>query len=373
MTGPADIGTAWPGSRALLTQPARPGALDMDAAVGQRQATFVFFVTDGVTGEHLGTITPIRQASLQHDTTRTVKRQLRFPLGRADTAFIDPVNNRISPFMDLPAAPNSDRDDGLWPLGRYVFIDEAKLITTGGNLGSETLYDEMFRVDQPMIAGLSGFGKNVITVAAELVEGLEVTLLAESAPFVSSDAWGIGTQRGQAIEALAVNGDYWSPWFDHLNRMRFRRTFDPATAPVDIDLDIGYRVYRQSIQQTSDLLTAPNVVIVVSNAALDASQETVGVATVPVTAPNSVAKRGFAIPKVFNLQITDAVQAGAAAAGLAQRIGIFETTTLVTAPDPRHDSYNVIRWQGNNWLELSWSMQLIEGGEMQHVMRRADR
>jgi hypothetical protein len=50
---------------------------------------------------------------------------------------------------------------------------------------------------------------------------------------------------------------------------------------------------------------------------------------------------------------------------------VFERVELSTPPDPRHDSHNVIRWQGENWLELAWSMPLVEGGEMRHVLRKA--
>jgi len=74
---------------------------------------------------------------------------------------------------------------------------------------------------------------------------------------------------------------------------------------------------------------------------------------------------------VLDLQLSDNSQAQAVAQGLVNRQTIFERVSLTTAPDPRHDSYNVIRWQGSNWLELGWSMALVEGGTMNHLLRRS--
>ena len=50
---------------------------------------------------------------------------------------------------------------------------------------------------------------------------------------------------------------------------------------------------------------------------------------------------------------------------------MFETVSVTTALDPRHDSYDVIRWQGENWLETAWSMDLAEGGNMTHQLRKS--
>ena len=96
-----------------------------------------------------------------------------------------------------------------------------------------------------------------------------------------------------------------------------------------------------------------------------------GIATVPPNAPNSVANRGFAIVKTEDLQLADAAQAAAVANGLVQRRAIFEQVQLSTVADPRHDGYNVIRWQDANWLELSWSLTLKPGEPMVHVMRKS--
>src|SRR5262245_10516842 len=125
----------WPGTRPLMTQQATPKT-DLTAAVGQRQCTFRFDLTDGVTGETLGAVTPIRTpATLTHDTSRTTKRNLSIALGKADTAAINPVRDRISPYLVFPGTAE-------YPLGRYMFTaPQTALVATQQRLGTFELND----------------------------------------------------------------------------------------------------------------------------------------------------------------------------------------------------------------------------------------
>ena len=346
----------------LLNLPFDP-LLDMDAWVGQRSATFRFALSNAVTGEHLGDITPLRGAKLTHDTTRAIKRNLTMNLGKDDTAAINPLTDRVNPFMVFANGVE-------YPLGRYMFTASSRTVFTSGKLGNVSLNDEMFLVDQQITAGFNGYNFSVSSAIVNLLSPLPIAFEVQPAPFPCVSAWQAGTSRTQIVEALAVAGDYFSPWFDNRGVMQFIRTFNPASAICDFDFDAGNKVMRSGIVETDDILTAPNVFVVISNSSTTPDQPVVGIARVPPTAPNSVAQRGFEIPAVYDLQLADPVQAGLVAQGLAQRQQIFERTTLNTPPDPRHDSYNVIRWLGENWLELAWSMDLTEGGVMLHTLRK---
>lgn len=361
---------AWPGSSALVTDTRAP-ALDLSAAVGQMEYTFRFELADAVSGLRLGDITPIRDASLRHDTAQITKRSLTLSLGKADTAAVNTLTDRVSVFQVIPGVRCPDTVSGDWPLGRYQFVDDPRRVSTGGRLATDQLTDEMFLIDQPVLTGLSGNGATVVAVLVAALAGLPITFDIEPSPYTSADSWGIGVNRGQILEALSVSGDWFSPWFDNMGVLRFRRSFDPAHAVPDINFDAGYRVLRADILETSELLTAPNTIVVISNNSRTPTVPCVGIATVPVNAPNSVANRGFKIPKVYDLQLSDSIQAQAVAEGLVQRQAIFDQVQLQTPADPRHDSYNVIRWLGANWLELSWGMTLRAGEPMTHTMRRA--
>lgn len=338
--------------------------LDLDPWVGQRQASFRFELTNGVTGEKLGDITPLRTAQLTHDTSRTIKRQLDLDLGVRDMAAVNTLTDRVSPFMVFPTGAE-------YPLGRYMFTDASREFTTAGRMGNLVLNDEMFLVDQQIEAGILGTGKGIPSLISEVLGDLPITYLVDPSPYTSSENWGIGSNRGQILESLSITGDYFSPWFDNSSVLRFIRTFNPADEIPDFNWDVGNKVIRSGILESDDLLTAPNRFIVISNTAFDPSIEVVASADIPNTAPNSVTNRGFVIANVQDLQLSDNSQAAAVVNGIAQRMTTFERVGISTAPDPRHDSYNIINWQGEHWLELAWSMPLMEGRAMTHLLRKA--
>jgi hypothetical protein len=362
----------------LTTIPHDP-LLDLDPWVGQRQASFRFARVNGLTGEVLADITPQRGqphaevsgyfgqgggAQLSHDTTRTIKRQLNISLGVQDMAAMDPVTDRIDVYMTFPSGVE-------YPLGRYMFTDFNRQVYSSGELGNTQLVDEMFLVDQQITHGISGVGKSAVVTIKEVLQGLPINVEIDPSPYISSDAWSAGVARGQILSALAVAGDYFSPWFGNDKVMHFIRSFDASGRVADLDFDYGNKVARAGILETDNLLTAPNQFVVVSNS----SQNGIGTAItasfdVPPNAPNSITRRGFVIASVNDLPVTSAAQALAMARNLSLRDAPYERVGVITAPDPRHDSYQVIQWQGEKWLELAWDMDLIEGGTMSHILRK---
>lgn len=352
--------------------------LDLAPWMGQRQASFRFGLFNRVTGQNLGEIHPLRDRSqLSHNTNSTVKRKMTLYLGLDETRDINPVTDGVTLTMFFPNGQE-------YPLGRYVFSDASFQVFTNGRMVNALLSDEMYIVDQQIQVGFST--RNL--VAPALVDGLStaaavpdtiirllsdqpVQLDIEPTPFASSQAWSAGARRGSILETLALSGDYFSPWFDNQGVMRFIRAFNPAMRIPDFDWDRGRQVLRSDILNSNNVLSAPNRFIVVSNAPADASVPTFGVADVPVNAPHSIENRGFVIPEVTDLQALTPEQCTAVAANLVQRQAVFEVYTLTTAPDPRHDSYNVIKWQDELWLELGWTLPLSEGEPMSHQLRRA--
>lgn len=354
--------------------------LDMPNWVGQRSASFRFVLINAVRAQRPVELHPLRDTTptLTHDTTRTIKRQIQgFTLGTDDTALVNVLQSRVLVYMLVGGEQ--------FPLGRYMFADSARLVYTNGRISNATLYDEMFIVDQQLenaftpitneivIIGGSG-GVSCDKALTSLLTGLPITTEIAPTPYVTIGTWTAGTTRGQIVEQIALDGDYFSPWFGNDTKMHFIRTFDPIVKIPTFDLDVGNRVITNSIIESDDLLTAPNRFIVISNGNTTeegASVPIVGRADVPTTAPHSITNRGFVIPSVTERQVISPLQIGAIAQNLALRQTVFERTELATPPDPRHDSYDVIRWQGEKWLELAWMLPLQEGAAMGHLMRKA--
>lgn len=339
--------------------------LDQAPWLGQRSNSLQFRVVNA-DGFHRGTITPVRTTgNLTHDTTQTIKRKVTLVLGVEDSAFINPVSDRLLIDFIVPGV-------GTYPLGRYVFVDEtATIYEDGRKLKSMPLNDEMFIVDQPITQGFSGDDATPVSLLIPVVlRGLPVTFQAGYTQWGTKQSYSIGTNRGQVLAQLALSGGYWSPWFDNNGVLQFLPSFDPAKQIPDFDFDEGTSVIGQSYVQTTNLLIAPNRFIVISNSA-EGQGPAVGVADVPDSAPNSITNRGFVIAQVLQLQATDSSQARGMAFVKANQNTIIETVTLTTAIDPRHDSYNVVKWQGDLWLELAWTINF--DGTMTHTLRKAYR
>ncbi len=49
----------------------------------------------------------------------------------------------------------------------------------------------------------------------------------------------------------------------------------------------------------------------------------------------------------------------------------YQWASFAAAPDPRHDTFNVVRWQGALWREQAWSLPLVAGAEHRHELRRS--
>lgn len=341
--------------------------LDMPPSRGQRVDRFKFEWINGVTGETLGWLQPVKDAeppTLTHDTSQSIKRELTLALSVADTLAINPLTDRIQPWMIVGT-------DEPWPLGRYMFTDDSRVASTRGDRGSFSLLDEGFAIDQQLSDAFSLIGPVNVSVIALVSQVPFIVMDIEPTPFSSTGAWAPGNTRGQVLDAYTTQGDYFPYWMSNDSRFRMIRTKDPATAVVDFDLDVYKRVRIDSIVRTSDVLRAPNRFVVIDNSSTSASGPVVGTYDVPPSAPHSIASRGFVVPDVRNIQLTSTEQAGAMARNLGIRQTIFERLTFETPIDPRHDSYNIIRLFGVNWLELSWSMTLLPGGSMRHTVRKA--
>lgn len=289
-------------------------------------------------------------------------------LGVEDTAAFNTITSRLELRMLL--------HDIYYPLGRYIPNSHITFVSTGGDQSSATFYDEGFIVDQELTQGFGSLIPSELlqTTLERCLTDLPITFTIEPSPFGATVSWGSGTRRGFIVDQMAIDGDWFSPWFDNTNVMRFIRSFDPATAIPTFDLDSGNQVIRGKVTRSTDLITAPNQFVVISNgvsALGGSSSAVVGVYNVPDSAPHSALNRGFIIPQTVTRQLDFATQAQAVAQNLGQQQVIYESVELYTAPDPRHDSYDVLRWQGANWLEVAWALPLIEGGQMQHIARKA--
>lgn len=348
----------------LTTQPFNKW-LDLPPSRGQRVERFRFEWKNGITDETLGWLQPSKDPppTITHDTTSAIKRQFSLALNVRDTLAINALTDRILPWMEV--------GDQTWPLGRYMFTDDTRAISTIGERGSVTLLDEGFAIDQQLSEAYSSNATVNLAVINLVGQVSFIKLDIEPTPFTATGAFAAGSTRGQALDAYTTQGDYFPYWMNNAGFFRMIRTKDPAASVVDFDFDTYKRVRMESIAKSNDVLRAPNRFVVIGNSSSSESAAISATYDVPPSAPHSIASRGFVVPDVRNTQLTSQDQATAMARNLGIRQTIFERLSFETAIDPRHDSYNIIRLFGANWLELKWSMTLIPGAGMQHTVRKA--
>jgi hypothetical protein len=242
-----------------------------------------------------------------------------------------------------------------------------------------TLLDQAMILDQPVNRAF-GFkpGTLISDAIASILAGGGITLF-EIEPSSSKVrgtewvTWPPGTKRLEIINDLCQLGSYYSLFFDNFGIAQVIKVPDLATTEATLtygSLEGEQRVFLESIVETDDLLTAPNRYIVVNSSLTD--EVVIGTYDVPETAPHSFANRGFIVASVHDIQGVDSneeAKAVAKATGQAD-YSTFSWVTFDAAPDPRHDTFDIVSWETVNYREQSWTLTLSAAGPHRHELRR---
>jgi hypothetical protein len=263
-----------------------------------------------------------------------------------------------------------------FPLGTYVFTDRLRNRTTAGRTSGVGAADLMFVVAQDVEHTVSfARGVNVGTAIAQVLSDVDGTLdgftVEPTATALGTPiAWPAGTNRGRILADLGKLGGYLNAYMGNDSIIYVKQSFDPAGLPADFVFAEDGRVMGGTIVETEDVIDAPNRFIVVDNSNTDSP--IVGVYDVPVTAPHSAANRGFVIAETLDIQGPGVVgNAEQVATTIGRQQTLLERATMSTPPDPRHDAFDIVAYDGHNWLETAWSLTLREGSEMVHTLQRS--
>lgn len=335
----------------------------LDLVVAQRTSTFRFDVVD-VTLNALGQVYPVLACTIENNVDRTIKRTMSgLTLTPSDASLIDTFAHRIRPMMIL-------ENGSEWPLGVFLFADASRDRTTAGQMMMGTLVDQALVLDQGISASISlAAGTNVgAALATVILGGAGVSAYSIDATTQALNAalsWQVGTSRWKVLDDLAMLGGYLAPYFDNSGTLRFRIATDLSATPPTLGYEAGGRILNGSIVESDNLLDAPNRFLLIDTTA--PAGAIVGVYDVPSSAPHSYAKRGFYVTKTIEAQGLTATSANDAAKAAGQRWAeTYRRVTFASPPDPRHDTHDVVQYLGGLYREVSWSMPLVEGGDMRH-------
>jgi hypothetical protein len=343
----------------------------LDMAAGQRQATFAFDLLDA-SGAVIGELHPVAESvpSIEQNINRTIKRSMDgLLLTPSDAAAVNTLSDRVRPRMVLPVG-----DPLAYPLGVFLFGGADSGVHSWGRDLAASMVDLTYVLDQK-VATTVAYDQGT-SIAAALAAQFVAAGIASyaidpvSTLFGSPVVWPAGTSRYAIMAEMAGMAGCFSPYFDNAGVGRVRIVPDLATAPVDLVYDLGGRIFADTIVETDDLLTAPNRYIVIDNSA--SAAPIVGVYNVPASAPFSEANRGFVVAVVLDVQgLENQATANArAAAAYAEDSATFRWVSFAGAPDPRHDTFQVVDFLGERYREQRWSMRLVDGAPMTHDLRR---
>lgn len=346
--------------------------LDVAPWVGQMASSFRWTLVTQQTYSILGELHPFRDVTPQmtNDPSRTVKRQIsNVVIPPDEVADINLFRDRVIPELVL-------EDGRSFPLGVFMFLAPTRNRSSRQIPLATKLVDQGFQLDQGTRTSTSiPAGGSITETMATVIAGAgfvidQVRLSGSTIKAGDAIAWPSGTSRARIVDELAELLAWYSPYFDN-DGVLVGRPVDALTFTPLIDyVPIESRIYADSIEETDSLLEAPNVYIVLNSGGTPG--EVAGEYLVPEEAPHSVANRGFDIVEVTRMQgVTDTEQAEAIAqANALQSPGDFRRVKLTSPPDPRHDTYDLVQWDGELWREVSWSMQMLPGGEMVHDLRK---
>lgn len=332
-----------------------------------RAETVAFDVMDGSLAV-IGQTYPDRDGApkVTNQVSRTIKRTLSGMLLPApDAAAIDPFRDRIRPRWVIEGDPT------VYPLGVFLFADASALRRSYGDDLATELVDQTFVIDQPVGSSTSySIGQRLdlaMTAVASAVGVpsfyVEPTLTALERPAV----WPGSATWYAVLADLATMAGYLPPHFDNAGQLLLVSAPDPATATRSYPA--GSPIIDPSIVHTDDLLTAPNRWEVVDNGAT--TGPIVGVYDLPASAPHSFFNRGFYITDYTEQQGLESVTAANLAARARALVdpSAVERASFDTVCDPRHDTFDVIDYDGRRWLEEAWSVTCRAGSRQTHEMR----
>lgn len=343
-------------------------------SVTRREATWRFDLLDSSL-KNLGELEVDRGSvpNLSVDTSRAVKRSCSgVTLTPSTIDDVDVISDRIAITMIL-------EDGSEWPQGVFLFSDVSRFVFTQDvEIGALNLVDQLLIVDQQLDQSFVLRPGDAITDGIiDLLVPLPVSVVIDPSGAVVSPSqeaisWPAGTSRLRVINELATQIGYHELFFDNdgIGQLHLMPNPDSAPDAALLNYPAGQRTYFGTVTKSTNLLELPNRFVVVNNGATDVP--VFGLYDVPDTAPHSAVNRGFVISHVEQLQgINTNEDAQRAAVSLARSWRwAFETVEMVGPPDPRHDTYDVVNFEGTRYLELSWSLPLQEGSEMRHSLRR---
>lgn len=341
----------------------------LDAEGSQVEYGFDFDVLDASLND-VGRIDVSRAATvtIDNDSDRAIKRQMSgLELSVADALEINPQVHRLRPKLVLPSGTS-------YSLGVFVFAGYDRKRFSFGRIPTPQLTDQGVLLDQPIDVTFSAPpGALVTTLLETWLAPLGVQyVIAENDATVSAttaQGWPAGTSRLDPLNYVASLAEFSSAWFDSAGVLHFEPPPGLDDPTHEYPLGDSSRVVAGSIVESDSWLDAPNRYIAVDST--NTAEPIVGIFDVPADAPNSAATIGYVRAVRIDAQGAGSVPACERAARAAyRRARVYEWVTFASSIDPRHETFDVVRFDGIAYRETGWKISCQSGAPMEHEARR---
>jgi hypothetical protein len=314
----------------------------------------------------IGTLQPIggdQAPVITNNVHRTIKRSLEgLQLLPSDFAAVNPLTDRLKVWGTINGVTK--------PLGVFMFTDPTLSRFSYGVKALISMVDLNGLLDQPMGRPV-GYdeGTNVTSALTTLANevGIVNIDLAENA-LSSPASFPSSTSRASVMAQLANAAGLYSPFFGNDG---YLRTLAPPELTVgELAYHEGHNIIAGTLQEFTDLLTAPNRWVVESVGANDAPIWSAY--DIPAEQPHSYANRGFYITTIVQGQgIASTDDAYNMARTLAQSENeTYEWAEFDSIPSHDHDTFEVVGYLNTAYREQEWSLPLKASAVMHHSLRR---
>lgn len=315
----------------------------------------------------LGSVATLTASGVSANTTAQIMRTLTgVKITSNEMRDIDPFTHRLRPKLTLG-------DGSEWPLGVFVFVDQADELAKGVFPVDLALSDQGAIFDQPTIRTFSfAPGSSVTDAIAAVVAyyGIRFVDIPTGAgtPIGSVGAtWAIGSKGNAILSELCALGGFLPGYFDNNGTYTIRSPQPHPDADFDIDSMAG-KVLAGSVKRRSNILSAYNAFVVIDTAPKAAP--ICAIAFVDSQLPWAKENRdGYVVPSIIRTQGLDSqtqAQQMADAAAASAGTGFAEIDYASTVPDPRHDLFQNLRWDGVLYREVAHTFGLSSGISQTH-------
>lgn len=329
--------------------------LDLANGVGMIKRSVKYLVLDQELNEKFP-VESLTDCTIQASTAGQIKRQLSgFTLGEKDLRRLNLFTDRIKVSVIL--------EDGTeWPQGVYVFTDSAVKVGTYVSTLATTLMDQDYVLSQgsryPYGVNPGGGIVDAINFILDDANVWNRDIPADASVRVGDPLnWPPGTARSAMLKVLCDLAGWLPPYFNNDGVCIIRPPTNPQNGAPDHFYEPS-RVFHDTLIENENLVQAPNVYVVIgtgpSKGDISASAE------VAAELPFSVQNRGFTIVSIHRTQgLISTRQAQEMAEALAQAGSSgFKNVYFTGPPDPRHDLFQTVEFDGEVYNEVEWSLPL---------------